>query len=328
MKNSLFALLCLALLAPSCRNESPFAKKDNVYSVTLAGVRLGDGVPIEMDAYIRWKVETPGVFYNQFPTADSFNRLVLYPRAMELSGSIANRFPSVDSVFASDRELFLDEVKKTLLTGLAEKGILIKDVAVSRLGFPKSYTDAMEAVGMKARHLEGIRHQNEVDLEQADASRKKADADAGVSIAQAEANARLARIEAKTEEARRSSELARAETAAQRLRKQATAQADSVRSFNQAEYERLAELKNLDVEKRRNLDDLDVDKQRKEKRADLDSQLDLAALITQHPDFAAFLINRELASKVDIAVLPTSADASILGGFLQKPRKEVEKEGN
>ncbi|MEK7257838.1 MAG: SPFH domain-containing protein, partial [Bacteroidota bacterium] len=173
-------LFVLTLALAACNTNSPFRQKDHVYKTTLTGIRLGDGVPLNLDVFLRWKIEDPNTFFTQFPNVDSFSRLVLYPRAMELSGTVAYRFASVDSVFAGQRELFLADVKNVLRSKLGEKGITVKEVAISRLGFPESYTAAMEAVGMKRQHIEGIRNQNEVDLEQAIASKKKADADAQV----------------------------------------------------------------------------------------------------------------------------------------------------
>jgi regulator of protease activity HflC (stomatin/prohibitin superfamily) len=314
-----FFVLFLAL--SSC-SDAPKSGNDIVYSVRLPNIRLGDGVPLDVDIYLRWEIENPSVFYGQFSTADTFNRLVLFPRAMELSATVANHFPSVDSVFASQRELFLDEVKQALIGQLGEDGITIEEVIVTNLSFPKSYTDAMEKVGMKRQLLEGIRQQNVVDLEQAVAQRKKAEADGLVAIAEAEAEGKVARIEAKTEENRRLSELARAETAAQKLRKMALAQADSVRMINKADIEKLADLKDLDLQKKRQMDDLEIEKSRKQKRADLDDNIELATVVQNNPNFASFLINKELASKVGIAVLPTGSDPNVFSGLLQQKMKE------
>ncbi|MBI1223850.1 MAG: hypothetical protein GC192_01320 [Bacteroidetes bacterium] len=316
-------ILVVGLGMASCNSSNYQAGKSyQVNTLVLPSVRLGDGVPLNIEVWVRWKIEKPGAFFDAFPSAKEFNQLVLYPRALELSNTVANDYPSVDSVFASQREVFLTDIKQTLRSKLGENGISIKEVTVGNLTFPKSYTDAMEAAGMKRQHLEGIRNQNEVDLEQATAAKKKADADAQVAIAKAEAEAKLARIEAKTEEAHRSIELARAETAAQVIRRQAVASADSTRLLNKAALDHLADLKNLDVEKRRNLDDLDVEKKHKEKKSDMESQLELAGMVQNNPNFASFLINRELASKVDIAVLPTGADASMLGGFWQNKKED------
>ncbi len=315
----LFTLL--AALA-SCKNPSPVAGKDMVYQANLTGIRLGDGVPLDLGVYLRWKIEKPAVFFSQFPTTDTFSRMVLYPRAMELSSTVANRFPSVDSVFAPHRERFLQEIKQELLGNLGENGISVKEVTISNVRFPESYTSAMEKVGMQRQLLEGIRQQNVLDLEQATASRKKADADGQVAIAEAEAEGKVARIEAKTEENRRLSELARAETAAQKLRKMAQAQADSLRLLNKADIEKLADLKDIELQKRRQLDDLEIEKSRKQKRADLDDNIELATVVQNNPNFASFLINKELASKVGIAVLPTGPDPNVFSGLLQQKMKE------
>ena len=317
-------ILFVILLALASCNNNPVrqAGQDVVFSSRLPAIRLGDGVPVDLDVYLRWKVEAPVAFFSQFPTTDTFNRMVLYPRAMELSMTVANRYPSVDSVFASQRELFLDDVKQSLRDQLGEDGISIKEVTITNINFPQSYTSAMEKVGMQRQLLEGIRQQNVVDLEEAAAQRKKAEADGQVAIAEAEAEGKVARIEAKTEESRRLSEMARTETVAQKLRRMAQAQADSTRLLNKAELDRLADLKDLDLQKKRQMDDLDIEKSRKQKRAELDDNIELATVVQNNPNFASFLINKELASKVGIAVLPTGSDPNVFSGLLQQKMKE------
>ncbi len=43
----------------------------------------------------------------------------------------------------------------------------------------------------------------------------------------------------------------------------------------------------------------------------------LAALTAENPSYASYLVNRELASKVQIAVLPLGTESGVLGGMLQ-----------
>ena len=44
---------------------------------------------------------------------------------------------------------------------------------------------------------------------------------------------------------------------------------------------------------------------------------ELAALTAGNPAYAAFLVNRELASKVQIAVLPLGTESGVLGNIIQ-----------
>ena len=322
MKNCFpeITVLLVLLTFASCRNKEKTypGPTDVVYSVTLPEVRLGDGVPLELDLYLRWKVEEPQSFFAQFSTTDTFNHMILYPRALELSTTVANQFPSVDSVFSSERELFLENIKENLHEYLGESGMSIKEVIISRVGFPTSYTTAMEKVGLQRQLLEAIRQQNAIDLEKSAADKKKAEADAQVAMAQAEADAKVAQINAKAEESRRKSQLAKAETEAQMTRKRAQAEADRNRLLAKAELEKKTDLKNLELVKKQELDDLEIEKSKKAKRADLESQMEFATVVQQNPTFANFLINRELASKVEIAVLPTGTEPTVFGDLLKQ----------
>lgn len=302
----------IVLLSFGCQQNSAPVHTDFVYSVQLADLRLGDGVPLDLDVYVRWKIEEPKQFLRQFPTTDTFNRMVLYPRAMELGSAVANDFESVDSVFSSQREMFLAAIKNALLNELGEEGMTVKEVTVSNIVFPESYTQAMEKVGLQRQLLEGIKQEKVIAVERAAAEREQTVAESQVDIAKAEAEGRVAQINARTEESRRKSEMAKAETQAQITRKQAQAEADRNRLLAAAE-----------LEKREQMDNLDIEKGKKSRRAELESQREMATMVQANPVFASFLINRELASKVEIAVLPTGADPNVFGGLLKQGMGET-----
>lgn len=279
---------------------------------------MGDGVPLDIDVYLRWEVQNPPTFFSQFSNVDTFNRMVLYPRAKELGNMVANEFESVDSVFSSQRELFLVELKNNFEKSLGEESIQIKEVIVSNITFPESYTSAMEKVGLQRQLLEAIQQEKAVAIERSKAEKAKTEAQAKVKIAKAEADGRVAQINARTEESRRKSELAKAETQAQITRKEAQAEADRNRLLAKAELEKKTDLKDLDLLKKQQLDNLEIDKAKKVRKAELESQIELAEVVQQNPTFASFLVNKELASKVEIAVLPTGSDPNVFGNLLKQ----------
>ena len=315
-------LVCITMLSFGCGKKSSQPSTDVVYSVRLPDLRLGDGVPLSLDVFLRWAVDRPNVFYSQFPDAQSFNTSVMYPRAMEMGGQIANGFASVDSVFSTQREAFLATMKQALEESLGEEGMVMKEVIVSNVLFPESYTDAMEKVGLQRQLIEGIQQEKRIAIERAEANKEKAQANAKVAIAEAEAEGKVAQINAQTEESHRKSELAKAETAAQITRKQAQAEADRNRLLAKAELEQKTDHKNLDLARQQEMDDLEIAKSKKARRTELEDQIEFATVVQANPNFANFLINRELASKVGIAVLPTGSDPNVFSGLLNQGVKK------
>jgi len=322
----IIVVVSMTFLFSNCYNSN-FSKQDFVHENYLHEVRLGDGVPLKLTLSVRWALEDGPYFYDQFSSADSFNLVVLRPRALELVKTISNQFPSVDSVFSSHRQLYINEIKSELKSSLGEQGIVIKEIILSDICFPASYTKAMEQVGLKRQEIDKIRQMNEVELERAAANKKKAEADGQVQIAQAEAKGKLQKIQAQTEKSRRKSELAKAETQKQVLRMEAQAEAEKLKLLAKADLEKKRGLKNLEIQKQQELEQIKIDKQRKLDRVAFEQQLELAKLCADNPAFASFLINKELASKVEIAVLPTGSDPNVFGGLL-KQNMQVRPAGN
>lgn len=320
---TLFIFTCL--LFSSCSNDpitdqvpvkTRIASKDIVNQHLLQEVRLGDGVPIDLDISIRWKIDDLDFFNQQFSTADSFNTMILQPRALELSRSVSYTYQSVDSIFSSQRQHYSDDLKKVLLEKLGEEGVDIKEIIIARIGFPKTYTSAMEQVGLQRQELERIRQQNIVELEKAEANKRKAAADGQVAIAQAESEGKLQQIKAKTEESRRASELAKAETKSQVARMKAKDDAERKRLLAKADLEQKTDLKNMEIQRQRDMEQIQIDKQSQLDKIAFQNQLELAKLCTENPVYASFLVNKELASKVEIAVLPTGTDPNVFGNIL------------
>lgn len=311
-------LIVVSLLSFGCQKQTSQPSTEVIYSVRLPELRLGDGVPLSLDVYLRWEVDQPKIFYNKFPNPDTFKSMVLFPRAMEMGGKIANGFPSVDSVFSTQREAFLATMKQALEESLGEEGMSMKEVIVSNILFPVSYTQAMEKVGLQRQMLEAIQQEKRLAIERAEADKEKAEANSKVAIVQAEADGRVAKINAQTEESRRKNEVAKAETQAQIVRKEAQAEADRNRLLAKAELEKKTDLKNLELARQQELDDLEINKAQKARRMELEDQIEFATVVQQNPVFANYLVNKELASKVGIAVVPTGTDSNVFGNLLKQ----------
>lgn len=289
---------------------------DQVLQTMQADVRLGDGVPLSLALSVRWRIEKPVVFVRQFTSPERYGELVLKPKTREVALRIANGFPSVAAVFSHDRESFAAELRNALRAGLSEPGIVIKEVTVSDILFPQTFTRALEQTALKEREIEAIREKNALDVESARAAERTAEAAGQVQLKQAEMEGKLAEIQAKTENKRRESLLAKAETDAQiderkakteaaRKKLLAVAEADKMREFAKARLEEQKGLREQDVQKQRELDMLAIEKDKT-----------IAQLCATSPSYASFLISRELASKVQIAVLPAGADTNFLTGLM------------
>ncbi|MEM8907335.1 MAG: SPFH domain-containing protein [Bacteroidota bacterium] len=298
---------------------------DQVHQHQLQSIRLGDGVPLTLQLAIRWKVNDPELFSAQFGSVEDYDQLILFPRAQELANTVSNHYTSVDSVFTSQRQLYSDDVKNELLHQLGEEGIQIKEVILAKIGFPTTYTKAMEAAGLQRQELERIEQQNIADLAKAKANRKKAEAEGKVAIAQAKAAGELQRIQAATEESRRASELAKAETQNQVAKMQAKAEAERRQLLAAADLKNKKALKDLELEQKRGLDQLAIQKEQQLAENQLDREMRFAQLCSQHPTYASYLVNKELASKVEIAVLPSNSENNVFTSIIEQMMPPMQK---
>lgn len=309
-RNVFFALLGLTLLA-ACKQTASETEKDRLSNYHFGQVRLADGVPLDLSLNLRWQVTDPETFYRQQLHPDTFQRHVMFPRCEEALRSMAHHYVSVDSIFLRQRERFLNDVKNTVAAALGADGISVKEVIVSELKFPDSYTTAMEQAGLLRQEFERIRRQNAVELAVADADRRKAEAMARVQIAQEEANARIRDIQARTEERNRAAELAKAETEVQIEAKKAVIAADRQRQLNEVEIEKVAKLQGLELLKQKQNDSVEVER-----------HSTLARVYAENPNYAAFVVNKELASKVNIAVVPAGANPNVFDNLINGSKKE------
>ncbi len=280
---------------------------DQVHQHTLSQIRLGDGVPMGMQLAVRWKIENEDNFKTQFPSVDEYYQKIIVPRCFEITSTVSNTYESVDSVFSPQRQQYLDDIKSNLYGRLGEDGISIKEVIVSNLVFPKNYTKAMEEAGLQRQELERIKQRQIADLARAEAEKEKAKADGKVAIAKAEAAGRLQEIQAKTEKSQRAIEMAKAETQNRVALLRTSNEAERNRVLAAAELERQTELKNLELQRLREVDNLAIEKKKRMRLDELDSEMRFAKLCSENPTYASYLVNKELADNVQIAVLPTNA---------------------
>jgi hypothetical protein len=134
----------------------------------------------------------------------------------------------------------------------------------------------------------------------------------------------VAEINAKAEDQRRLSAVAKAETEAQIAEKRAKTDAARERLMAEAQADKERQLSKARLEEKKALKDLEVQKQKEMDQLALEKEKGVAQLCATTPSYANFLINRELASKVQIAVLPQGSDASFLGGLIQNSASKSE----
>ena len=296
---------------------------DQVHQHSLTQIRLGDGVPMGMQLAIRWKIEKEENFKTQFPSVDDYYKKIIIPRCFEITSMVSNTYESVDSVFSPQRQQYLDDIKSNLYGRLGEDGISIKEVIVSNLVFPTNYTKAMEEAGLQRQELERIKQRQIADLARAEAEKEKAKADGKVAIVKAEAAGRLQEIQAQTEKSQRAIEVAKAETQNRVALLRTSNEAERNRVLAAAELERQTELKNLELQRLREVDNLAIEKKKRIRLDELDTEMRFAKLCSENPTYASYLVNKELADNVQIAVLPTSSTdqnvfSDLIGNRMEK----------
>jgi len=298
----------------SCKNKTEYHQ---VSKIEVKDIRLGDGVPVCLGLSIRWTFTDQKSFNSQFKSVSNYDSLIMLPRSREIVSNISNTFPSVDSVFTSMREKFIHNVKNALQAKLGKDDIVVKEIIVSNIKFPQSFTESMEKVGLKERELELIRQQKALDVEKAKADEERALANGKVSIAQAQMDGKVDQINAEMEKQRRLNAIAKAETEAQLSDMNAKAEAAKNLQLGKAEAEKKRMLAKVDVEKEQELKDIAVQNQEKLNKVAFKKEMDYAKLCTENPAYATFLVNKEMASKVQIAVLPTGTDGGMIRSLLQ-----------
>ena len=329
MKTSIKFLSSIAIVAivSSCNKkvEAPaVVARDQVFKSTLNSVRLGDGVPLDIDIAVRWKVNDYGAFSEQFESPSKYDSLILAPRELELANDVGNKYQNIDTLFNSQRHVFIKDLKQYLLANLGENRIEIKEVIVSDIAFPKSYTNSKERLAMLEQKLEQIRKENLLEQQRAKSSTLKAKSDGEVQMVKAEMDAKVQKIKAETEKSIRLSRLAKAETEKQVARSQAESDADRRKLLAKADLEKKRDFQALEMQKQRDLDNIELAKEQKRVEQKFDNEMKMAKLCSENPGYAKYIVNKELASKVKIAVLPTGQGGGdvfnelLNGGLSQK----------
>ncbi len=338
MKKALFilAIILLVIFFSSCGNSpnnkgkssnkkqelthllNSTVNRDQMDFFTFQQIRLGDGVPLGVKLAIRWKITDSVLLLDQFESIDDFRSYILKTRCLELMNEAFNEFISVDSVFSSQRLVFINRLKEIITNRLGEDGMEIKEVICEQLNFPETYTDAMEKAGLQRQEMERINQETILAVARAEADKKKAEASAKVEIARANAADRVEKIKAKTEKSRRASQLAAAETQKQIAYKKAQTESDRLKLLAQTDLEKQRNLKKMDIEHEEDQIAVEVDRKKKMDMADFEIQMELAKVFQDNPIYATYLVNKEMASKVKIAVLPPGSDASVFGSLLNQ----------
>lgn len=320
-------VLVAALLAASGCNKKEIIRKQVVTKTTLTNVRLADGIPLDITLATRWVIKDKQKFYGQFGDAAAFDTLILQPKQLELANSVSIQYAHVDSVFTTQRKNYIDHLKTYLLENVKESDIEMVDVIISNIQFPEKYTAAKELLALQEQELMRIRKQSVINLENAQAAKEQAIAQGEVNVEQAKLNAELEKINAKTESSRRASMLARAETQKQVAQREAEAEktrqilmaeADARRQglYAQEEVDKRKKLNALEVKKQEELNALMLLKEENNNKVAYANNLKMAELCKSYPNYANFLVNQELAKKVQIAVLPNDMNSGIFSGLL------------
>lgn len=324
----LFFTFGLASCNQNNDNETYTAEKQQVVSKSfLYNIRLADGMPLNLSISTRWEIEDTKKFYKIFETTGKYDSLVLMPRQKELANNISNLYENVDSVFTTQRHIYIKDLKAYITKNLGEENIKIEDVIIAHIEFPQSYVQTKERLALQEQELKRIRKQSIIDLENAEANRKNAIAQGAVNVEQAKLNSELEKINAQTEGSRRKSMLARAETEKQVAEKRAESEARRQVLLAQADAEKQKLYADADIDKKNKLKDLEVKKQKElnlvalenEKEKDLilfDQKVKMAGLFNSNPTYASYLINKQLAESVQIAVLPTGTDTNVFSSLL------------
>lgn len=327
---SYMAVVLSAVVFTSCNQKTPTPtpiRKQIVTQAILQGVRLADGMPLAIAVSTRWEIENNQQFETQYGSAGRYDTLVLTPKQLELASQVSNTYQSVDSVFTTQRQAFIKSLKAHLTQNLSDDGVEVNEVIISKIEFPASYTQVKERLALQDQELKSIKKQSIINLENAQAQKEQAIAQGEVNVEQAQLDARLAKIQAEMEQSRRASKLASAETDKQVAAKRAEAdarrqvlmaEADAKQRemFATVEAERNRKLNEVEVQKQTELAQVELTKEKKNEEIAFEANVKMAGLFEENGNYASYLINKELASKVQIAVVPAGQDASVFSDLL------------
>ncbi len=138
--------------------------KDHVLEAKLAQLRLADGAPISVDLTYRWKVANVDIFRQSFEGVRAFDSLVLKAQPREIADLQTVKFLTIDSVFTTQREEFVEAIRTELQFNLGGNEAIIKEVIVTNLSFPTRYTNALEDNSLKKKDIEVIPYESLMNI--------------------------------------------------------------------------------------------------------------------------------------------------------------------
>ena len=138
--------------------------KDHAMEAKLAQLRLADGAPISVDLTYRWKVAIVDIFRQLFEGVRAFDSLVLKARAREIADLQTVKFLTIDSVFTTQREDFVEAIRTELRFNLGGNKAIIKEVIVTNLSFPTRYTNALEDISLRTKDIEVISYESLMNI--------------------------------------------------------------------------------------------------------------------------------------------------------------------
>lgn len=138
--------------------------KDHVLEAKLAQLRLADGAPISVDLTYRWKVANVDIFRQSFEGVRAFDSLVLKAQPREIADLQTVKFLTIDSVFTTQREEFVEAIRTELQFNLGGNEAIVKEVIVTNLSFPNRYTNALEDNSLKKKEIEVIPYESLMNI--------------------------------------------------------------------------------------------------------------------------------------------------------------------
>ncbi|MCT4625328.1 MAG: hypothetical protein N4A46_17015 [Schleiferiaceae bacterium] len=96
----------------------------------------------------------------------------------------------------------------------------------------------------------------------------------------------------------------------------AEAEAERQKLYAQKELEKKKDLKDLEIQRQKELDQLAYEKVKMNEELKYENDIKMAKLCSEHPNYATYLVNQELAKNVQIAVLPSEFEGNVFSGLL------------
>ena len=149
------ALICCAMLIGIWYWQKQIAQAETVllteYSYTnlLENVRLGDGMLLGIETFVRWRVDDEDLFYGQFENMVDYSNEVLYPRQSELSNQILFQYDKRAFRKTTIQKKIKQELSEQMCQFLKEKGIAILEVEIIDMYKQKTLAEIVAQVNIQ-----------------------------------------------------------------------------------------------------------------------------------------------------------------------------------